>query len=447
MERDTRLTKDVRSGKNISLNLKLAIVIICAVIGAVIQFCINEYLCELYIEKVYMSDSAVLERDRENISDFIDYVSENDISVKNMTGLTDWQENANYMDLIIFKNDHIVFDAMDEGSYEYEADEEYYRQYYNFFPVRFKDGTYDVCIIDYSEARILNALMLVCFLISFVTLIVVIIAYNSSQMKRIITLTNEVDEIEAYKLDGTITIKGRDEIAHLAADIDDMRNRIIEQLTREQKAWQANSELVTSLAHDIRTPLTVLSGYLELLMHDDIKSEAERDAYIRLCSEKAEQLKSMSDRMFNFFFVYSGNDYQVSLEEYDAKTLLDQMLLEYVVLFDEKGFTFSHKGIEEEIIISVDTDCMKRLMDNIFSNIDKYADMEKPIIIEETFDRGELHIKIRNAISKDRNKSVSTRVGIKTCRKLAGQMGGSLRTEESNKYYMVHLVLPAKIKN
>lgn len=483
MERDIRLIKDVRNGKKISLNLKFAIVIICAVIGVIIQFVINEYLCELYVEKIYMSESAVLNRDKENIDRFIKYVTKNNVSARSIAGLEDWQEATNYVDVLIFQNNHVIFDTVDSGFEQWESDdsseadinkspsdyadidsdesqtmiesetvdgfeidEEYYKKYYNFFPVQFRDGTYDVCIIDYSEARMLNHLTFLCFMVSFLTLIIIIILYNKSQMKRIITLTNEVDEIEAYKLDGKITIKGRDEIAYLAADIDDMRKRIIEQLTREQKAWQANSELVTSMAHDIRTPLTVLSGYLELLQNEEVKSDEEKKEYLKLCAEKAEQLKNMSDKMFNFFFVYSKNDYEVTLEEYDADALLTQMFLEYMVLFEEKGFSFDRKSCDEGIVIEVDAGCLKRMMDNIFSNLTKYADKGKPIIIEEIFNRKELHIKIRNSISKDRSNAVSTKVGIKTCRKLAGQMNCRLWTEESSRYYMVHLVIPAKLK-
>lgn len=448
------MIKGIRSDREISLNVKLAVVVICAVIGVVVQFFINEYLCELFVEKIYMSDKSVMERDRKNIDKFIEYVRDNNISARNIGNLEDWQKNENYVDVIIFENSHMIFDSVENGIIQwdendgfqsYDAGDEYYRYYYNFFPVQFKDGVYDVCIIDYSESRVLNVLIFLCFLVSFITLVIVIILYNKSQLKRIITLRNEVDEIEACKLDGRITIKGRDEISHLAIDIDDMRKRIIEQLTREQKAWKANSELVTSMAHDIRTPLTVLSGYLEILQNEELKSDEERDEYLRLCSEKADQLKDMTDKMFNFFFVYSDNDYEVAIDEYDAAVLFTQLFLEYQVLFEEEGFTFDRKGIEENVTVWADAGCLKRMMDNVFSNISKYADRSKPVVIEETYSRRGLHIKIKNSLVKDREKVVSTKIGVKTCRKLAGQMNARFWTEESNRYFMVHLVVPARL--
>ena len=83
---------------------------------------------------------------------------------------------------------------------------------------------------------------------------------------RIIRLSEETATVGAGDLEGTITVDGEDEIAVLAEDIDSMRHAIIEQMLSEKRAWESNSELITAMSHDIRTPLNTIMAMNEMIV-------------------------------------------------------------------------------------------------------------------------------------------------------------------------------------
>lgn len=315
-----------------------------------------------------------------------------------------------------------------------ESDSEYI-----FYPVRFEDGIYDVCILDYSESSVYMASLILSFCISCICCILIIALYNRRVMKRVSRLNREVEMIRSKDINGDITVDGTDEIYVLADSIHNMRNTIIEQLSSEKAAWQANRDLVTSMAHDIRTPLTVLSGYLELLRAEEYSSKEEMKQYIEISMDKAMQLKDLSDKLFRYFFVYSRTDEEMKLEEYDAANLLQQLLGEYIILLEEKGFTFTIQELKQGSMIRVDVQYLKRMLDNIFTNVRKYADRTQPVVIDMDCRKSKLHLKIKNAISPDRNTAESTRIGMKTCQKIADQMGIRFWVVEKGMYYIVHL--------
>lgn len=319
-------------------------------------------------------------------------------------------------------------------------------QTYGFYPVRFADGVYDVCILDYSESKVYGYTLVIAFFFSSLLLVIIIVIYHRREIKRIIRLTNEVKDIESIDIDNPISLKGRDEIYDLSVSVDNMRTRIIDNMSKEKEAWQANSDLVTAMAHDIRTPLTVLAGYLDLIKNKDYSSEEELLQYIDISVDKAEQLRDLSDKLFRYFYVYSKSDENLVLEEFEVSALFDQLVGEYVILLEDKGFHFKIDTLSQSVNIKVDVQYLKRLTDNIFTNIRKYADKSKPVKITQSIHRDKLFIRVRNEISKERNTAESTRIGIQTCEKIAEQMNGSFRTEERGTVFTVYIEFPV-LKN
>ncbi|MDD6404691.1 MAG: HAMP domain-containing sensor histidine kinase [Clostridiales bacterium] len=313
---------------------------------------------------------------------------------------------------------------------------------YDFYPVLFKDGVFDVCIVDYSDDTLKEIGNIVCFIMCSMLFIGIIIFYFGQEIARIRKLTNEVMDIKEVDLNGIITISGDDEICSLAENIDDMRETIIEQLSREKEAWQANSNLVTAMAHDIRTPLTVMAGYLELMKNKEYSTQEELDEYIRISSEKAEQLRTMSDKMFRYFYVYSKGGDELRMETFPAGPFLEQMLGEYAVLLGEKGYKFNIDISDKKAEIRVDVQGIKRIIDNVFTNIRKYSDIKKPIDVRMKVNDGRVDVYFRNYISTDRENVESTRIGTLTCRKMAEEMGGVFDTCEKGRVYEATLTLP-----
>ncbi|RHV13986.1 sensor histidine kinase [Clostridium sp. OM05-9] len=311
---------------------------------------------------------------------------------------------------------------------------------YVFYSVRFEDGLYDVCIVDYSEKRVYYFWMTIGFLVCSFIFMMFVMIYNGRVVKRVRRLTREVSRIKKNDINAAITKSGHDEIYVLADNIDSMRNSIIQQMSKEKEAWQANRDLVTAMAHDIRTPLTVLKGYLDLLETSEFDSEEEYKQYVDICVDKAGQLKDLSDKLFRYFFVYSGHTDELKMEKFPAKEFFQQMIGEYMCLLEEKGITFQVKTENNSPKIQIDAPHLKRLFDNIFTNIRKYSDYSKPVEIQYSTSDTKVTLVISNHISKNRNEAESTRIGIKTCEKIAQEMNIDFSVKEKKGQYTVTLV-------
>lgn len=311
---------------------------------------------------------------------------------------------------------------------------------YAFYSVRFEDGLYDVCIVDYSEKRVYYFWMTIGFLVCSFIFMMFVMIYNGRVVKRVRRLTREVSRIKKNDINATITKSGNDEIYVLADNIDSMRNSIIQQMSKEKEAWKANRDLVTAMAHDIRTPLTVLNGYLDLLETSQFDSEEEYKQYVAICVDKAGQLKDLSDKLFRYFFVYSGHTDELKMEKFPAKEFFQQMIGEYMCLLEEKGITFQIKEEDNSPKIQIDVPYLKRLFDNIFMNIRKYSDYSKPVDIKYSTSDTKVILVISNHISKNRNEAESTRIGIKTCEKIAQEMNIDFSVKEKKGQYTVTLV-------
>ena len=462
------------------------------------------YALNSSMKNVYMSDTNTQKRSARQIQSFASYVTSHSIKATDSQALRAWQEQHDNVYILIYNNNDIVFDSdwmiEKKGAYKYvitnsetgeiiillqdnygnirkikrkassssesqkksdavTADEgAYYGNSsmlrgdlnefdYDFYPVLFKDGVFDVCIVDYSDDTIKDVGEIAIFVICCILFIGVIIVYFGREIGRMRRLTNEVMDIKDVDINGPITIHGQDEICMLAENVDTMRQTIIEQLSREREAWQANSDLVTAMAHDIRTPLTVMAGYLELMQNKEYSSQEELDEYIRISAEKAEQLRTMSDKMFRYFYVYSKGGEDLNMEMFPAGPFLDQMLGDYVVLLGENGYQFDIDISDKEAEIYVDLQGMKRITDNVFTNIRKYSDKSKSIDIRVYIDRRKVRIYFRNYINPESSKAESTHIGTLTCQKMAEEMNGSFTTCRKGKVYEATLILPNMLDN
>ena len=124
-------------------------------------------------------------------------------------------------------------------------------------------------------------------------------------------------------LEHPITVKGKDEIGVLARNLDEMRRALDENIYREQEGQKANHDLISSISHDLRTPMTTLYGYLEIMAQKKCPEE-KREEYVNRCIGKVEEIRALSDKMFEYALVYEKNE-KVELTEIFLWELLEEM--------------------------------------------------------------------------------------------------------------------------
>lgn len=282
-----------------------------------------------------------------------------------------------------------------------------------------------VKIYDYSEYLQRDILSVLSFVVSIIVFAAVIVEHFGRIITRIKRLQYDVNEISDGRLEHPIIATGADEITKLSYDIDNMRTSMLENIEKEREALQMNTELITSMSHDIRTPLTVLMGYVDI-MKSDLPPE-EMKEYVLASEKTVQRLKQLSDDMFKYFRAFGKGAEGITMEEYDAPTLFEQLLSEHVLLLSESGYNVKYnidELLDAKSIVRTDAPHMMRIVDNIFSNFYKYADIDHEIFITGKREGDVAMFEFKNTVAKSTNAE-SSKVGLKTCKRLASYIMNS----------------------
>lgn len=397
---------------------------------------------------VYMSDKNVASRKAAIYSQFSGYVSENELSSYDSAELALWSEDKPDITVLLYRNQELdsrIRGGMDEPASNMQPSERSVlaSQYGKLYPVRFSDGIMQIAIGDYSENRKYTACSIVAVSAAVATFILIMLWYIRQLTQRIISLSREAVEIGTGDLDKPITLSGQDEITELASSVDSMRKSVIERMGSESRAWQANSELITAISHDIRTPMTSLIGYLGLLNESGFEDKEQGKQFASSAYGKAMELKDLTDELFKYFLVFGKSGVEMEIEPYDARLLTEQFLAEAEFDIADAGFVMTRTDFEGECSISVDPLYLKRVFDNLVSNIKKYADPAQPITAACTLADGRFSVRVANTIKRSMSRVESTKIGLRTCARILETMGGEFRTVAEENHFAAELILPA----
>lgn len=314
-------------------------------------------------------------------------------------------------------------------------------------PLELADGTLFASLTEFTEYLYYDVSNIVSIIIALLFVLIILATYFHTVTSKIIRLGNEVNKVADGDITHVISARGRDEIAKLSVNVDNMRESMIENFKKEKEALDANSALITSMSHDIRTPLTVLLGYIDV-MQTKAAGNSEMQQYLSAAESTAMRLKKLSDDMFGYFLVFGGRELEIKMEEYDAATLIDQMLFEHVTLMRESGYTVEMDATDydtlEKKTIRTDAQKLVRIFDNVFSNVYKYADASRPVKITLEEKESSLVIRFSNVIAKNLEKVESNGIGLKTCVKLAEYINASFEYGSDGEEFNAFLTLGLK---
>ena len=444
-ERDIKLMKYKRLS---SLHYKQVVVFILGALISLLMFFITQSVGDYVISKMHKSQDSAFNRLTKYQDSFEQYIHDNHVSVKNIRAISKWVKSHKYVYVTIYSGEEIIYESgfWNDSYSSYETNgslmESTPQTERN---ISFTDGTYSVSILDSSEIKWYNVSFYISWGFFFFSLFMTQILYNRRIIDRIVSLSREVSLIEQGDLEQPIHHKGNDEISLLAKNADNMRHSILTRYVSEKEAWDSNRELITSMSHDIRTPLTSLIGYLEILDTKGYHSDEQFHKYIRSCWNKALQLKNLSDQLFQYFLVFGKETILMELELFDANILLPQLLSEQIYDSNTQRYELKTEFADVPCIIRVDVSYLKRLFDNLFSNIQKYADPDDPVEILVKKEENNLLIFITNSIQTDGMFKESTNIGLKTCKKIVEQMRGTFEISKINNQFRVCTTFPIEL--
>ncbi len=270
--------------------------------------------------------------------------------------------------------------------------------------------------------------------VSALLFFLILLPYFYHILHRIMRLSQKMEILSGGDLSYQIHSPGRDELAELGRSIEEMRLSVLEQMARENEAVTANSRLITSLSHDLRTPLTKLMGYLELLQYKKYKNEEDYQLYLQRAIEKAQQMRDMSDEMFRHFEIQKKTDPELEIVPVSGAVFLSQLISEQCWELQAEGFDVQPPVMEGSYLLQIRVEDVKRIFDNLFSNLKKYSDPQYPIDISTGQSDQEIWISIENHIKENRSAE-SCGIGVPTVKMLMEQNNGQLQAEQKGNIY------------
>lgn len=198
-------------------------------------------------------------------------------------------------------------------------------------------------------------------------------------------------KLNEEELEGTLKI--------MAKYINDIAGGFTNAIEQSLKSERLKTELITNVSHDIKTPLTSIINYVDLLKKEDIQN-AQIEQYIAVLDKKSQRLKKLIEDLVEASKVSSGN-VKLNMEVINLKELLNQTVGEFEDKLEKKNLKIEMDLPNENMLIKADNRYLYRVIENVFSNISKYALEGSRVYIKLEKQKEEVYLEFKN-ISKDK---------------------------------------------
>lgn len=260
-------------------------------------------------------------------------------------------------------------------------------------------------------------------------------------MNYILKLSEEIELLEGGSLDYKITVKGKDELTALAEGLDNMRLSFRSLIKREADIVRENQKVITEMSHDIRTPVTSIMLYTEIIKTGKYKDEVHLKEYIEKIDKKAHRMKQLTEHLYEYTLVTGTTEMVLEEPEY-YEVLFYDLFSETCSYLRQKGFTieFSMEWVDKKLRIC--TDYIWRIIDNISSNIIKYADPQKAVEICSVCNGNKIGFSFRNAVKQLEETVEGTHVGIPSVKNMMEKMNGICEVRQDKEYFYIAIIFP-----
>lgn len=441
--------KPLRSKKNVfySLSSRMMFSFLCATLLVLTSFsflylnrsAVFEFLMDtFYLSEDYSSYVKKLEKQLQNF----DLTKENKKVINHIL-----KENAlNHAYVELYDQDGIYFTDTSPLSnnnllflYSFDDLDVLEAPLYYDYPIHFKNQSVYLYITSFPMIPFQIPYIILSLLVSFSFYLIILQSFIRKRIQSIQNLQEDVFTLAIGDWNHEITVSDKDEIGRLAQDLNQMRIAFLQTMDNEQQARVANKELISSLSHDLRTPLTTLKGYLEImnLKRDNIKF---RDQYIQKCLDKVEEITYLSNKMFEYSLVFS-TEYNSDLSSIPVQKVMDT-LVDHIQYLREMDLHILYEPLQTSLSMDANFAMMQRILNNIFSNIQKYCDPWKDIVIQTTIEEDQFKMSFTNSINHHLDKVESNGIGLKSVKKMIEIHRGTFYQDETNDLFTIILTFP-----
>lgn len=306
---------------------------------------------------------------------------------------------------------------------------------FRYVPLKFSNGSGSALIMDYKKQIVLYPYALISLFLSVLLFFLIILFFIRRKMRAVLKLEQEVLVMSSGDLTRPIPDLGGDEIGILARELNSLRNTLNDNIVSEMESRKANQDLITALSHDLRTPLTILNGYLEILKLK--KNPAMQDEYIEKALGKTRDIKALTDRMFEYALVSEKNE--TPELTWISTDYIRKQLEENADFIRLAGFCAEFSCNPSSVALESDKTMLKRIFNNLFSNIIKYGDKRHPVIISDGVSGGSLSVTIKNAVKKEHALADGNHIGLKNVQTMMHLLGGEFHVSKDAQIFCATL--------
>ena len=429
--------------KNKKYTLRKELLLVC-IIAFLISFSFYKVVSAVGIQIIsehYSTGNRIKKLEKKYAKELQKYIKEKSIDIKDISLIDTWNSENEDVYLKLFYKGNLIYDTL-YGLLDYSKIPVENIQNYSkvrVYPVQVGNEEMYATILcyDFKMENNYKILVLICTMLIFAT----IVLYGvKNKIDYLMVISNEVEKL-TEDLNSRITIKGNDEIYHVAKGIDELRASVISRIEKEKEAYNSNIELITTLSHDIKTPLTSVISYIELVA-ERLEGDNESVEFLNIALEKSMGLRNITNNLFEHFLLKS-KAYNITFDQVNGNELVAQMVEENLLDLEARGVIVSRTVEDINSVLNVNIDLIYRVFENVFSNISKYADFEKELKVKYHLKNKWLEIIIRNVKKHQKNcNELSTQIGLKNCKSIMERHYGKMKIIDLKDAFTVVLRFP-----
>lgn len=250
-------------------------------------------------------------------------------------------------------------------------------------------------LVRHLSRDTLVSFMLVTVIATICFFIIYFLLFIKRIVKDMTYISDRIIDIADGKSDEKIIIERQDEIGEIAGRINEMTEQINQLITSERDALQSNKDLIACVAHDLRTPITSVKGYLDLALDTKHYDLEQRQKYVRIAQTKANRLEYLIHDLFNYTKLTSG-EITLHRSKIDLVQLVEQMVEEFYPLFQDEELECTTKYNISYLEMNMDGELIARAVQNLLSNAIKYGKDGKHVYVELECLEQEVQIRVTN---------------------------------------------------
>ena len=218
-------------------------------------------------------------------------------------------------------------------------------------------------------------------IIVFLSIVIAVVAVLTSIVlvrrvkKQIAEMTDALVDVKNGNGNRRILSATNELVSPLAYEINEIVVSYESRLSIVRQAEETNRQLMTSLSHDVRTPLTTLIGYLDAA-YKGLVTGKDRDDYIEIARRKAHDLKEYIDVLFDWFKLNS-DEFALEIQSVEAAELTRNILIDWIPIFEDKQVDYDIDIPEQPVRVRLDTDSYMRIINNLIQNVIAHSHADK----------------------------------------------------------------------